>query len=637
MPGIAAVWTPNDEKHGGYPGLSRALYALDCPGSSPPAMLSEGACSMGSVLQSFLPEDAFSSPLPDNLYLMTDCRLDNRAELADVLSLRGPDAISDHGLMVAAWLRWGEDCLRHLVGAFSLAVWQPEHQLLFAARDPVGEYPLCYFHSRGLIAVASRPKALLALDGIPVRFNERHIADWLSLNPPTAGSTFFADLFSVPPGCAVRLTREGAEVRRYWHPMDARPVRFRSDDEYAEGMRAVLDRATGARLRSLGQASAQLSSGLDSSSVASSAALQLLPLGRELTAYTAVPQRGFSGWHRNSNIYYDEGPFAAEVAAMYPNIRHVRVDSEGLALLPTVCRWVDAMDEPVLNGTNIVWIDTILRRASEAGSDILFQGSMGNGNISYETLRIFADFLRQGRWIALGQAVYRHRASGFMSFRQAARAAFQDFYPERLSSNQRKLREAFSLDFSAINPHFAEETDVFAQTLARHTAREPNIADERRLLYERFDFGLLNLASRSLHGVEPRDPTYDKLVWEYTYAIPVDQFVVEGHSRSLIRRAMRGRLPEKTLARYGRGRQGADWYYNLRAALPALREELEEQERSPAARRFLDLPRLKSLVETFPEADFDRARVFNPYHYALLRGVTLGYFLRTHDPALEAG
>ena len=84
----------------------------------------------------------------------------------------------------------------------------------------------------------------------------------------------------------------------------------------------------------------------------------------------------------------------------------------------------------------------------------------------------------------------------------------------------------------------------------------------------RFDYGTYNAAFRALGGFDVRDPTADKRVFEFCYAIPREQYLVGGIDRSLVRRAMRGRLPASTLTRTMRGQQGADWYLSMKDALP---------------------------------------------------------------------
>jgi asparagine synthase (glutamine-hydrolysing) len=133
-----------------------------------------------------------------------------------------------------------------------------------------------------------------------------------------------------------------------------------------------------------------------------------------------------------------------------------------------------------------------------------------------------------------------------------------------------------------------------------------------------------------------RDPTADKRVYEFCFSIPPEQYVAEGHSRSLIRRTLKGRVPDTTRLSYKRGLQGADWFLTISEALPALRAEVAAIEVSPAARQWIDIPRLSNLLESWPSSGYETAAVSNLWHNALTRAVSLGYFLRTHDVELRA-
>ncbi len=57
--------------------------------------------------------------------------------------------------------------------------------------------------------------------------------------------------------------------------------------------------------------------------------------GQRLTSFTAVPVQGYDG-SALPGRFGDEGPLAAEVAALFPNIDHVRVTASGHDLLATV-------------------------------------------------------------------------------------------------------------------------------------------------------------------------------------------------------------------------------------------------------------------------------------------------------------
>ena len=90
--------------------------------------------------------------------------------------------------------------------------------------------------------------------------------------------------------------RDGAITQhRYWSPDDIKPVRFRSDQDYADGLRECLDVAVRRQMRSAHPIGCLLSGGLDSSSVAVLAARALAEKNQRLTAFTGVPRRGFDG------------------------------------------------------------------------------------------------------------------------------------------------------------------------------------------------------------------------------------------------------------------------------------------------------------------------------------------------------
>jgi hypothetical protein len=57
-------------------------------------------------------------------------------------------------------------------------------------------------------------------------------------------------------------------------------------------------------------------------------------------------------------------------------------------------------------------------------------------------------------------------------------------------------------------------------------------------------------------------------------------------------------------------------------------------EQSPAARHTLDLPRLQNLLDTWPESGYETSEVAHVWHLALTRAISVGYFLRSHEPAL---
>jgi len=160
-----------------------------------------------------------------------------------------------------------------------------------------------------------------------------------------------------------------------------------------------------------------------------------------------------------------------------------------------------------------------------------------------------------------------------------------------------------------------------------------NPLHDQSRLFEMYDLGPIRAAAHAVTQVEMRDPTADKRLFEFCFSIPQDQYVVGGYSRSLVRRAMKGRLPDSVLYRNTRGLQGADWHLILNEAISEMRSELLLTGKSPTARQALDLSAMQTLFDNWPQSGFETERVFMRWHYWLTRALSMGYFLRSHEAA----
>ena len=188
-----------------------------------------------------------------------------------------------------------------------------------------------------------------------------------------------------------------------------------------------------------------------------------------------------------------------------------------------------------------------------------------------------------------------------------------------------------NLGYSPANPGLVGPHRLVEKALQKRIGHLPSLQTQRARFFERFDPAPLNNATRARYGLDKRDPTGDKRIFEFCFSIPIEQYAAGAQSRSLVRRAMRGRLPASTLTRSVRGQQGADWYLTLADALPSLGQELPSIQQSPLARHYLDLPRLQTLLNTWPETGHESDPVTESWNYALTRGIALGYLLRRYD------
>src|SRR5690606_31505295 len=121
--------------------------------------------------------------LAGELALAADARLDNRPELGRSLGLDAAQlaATSDSGLILAAYRRWGTDCLSRLLGDYAFLLWDGGRGELFAARDPLGARGLSYTRTAGRVFVfASDVAHLLAYPDVRPALNESRVAAYLA-------------------------------------------------------------------------------------------------------------------------------------------------------------------------------------------------------------------------------------------------------------------------------------------------------------------------------------------------------------------------------------------------------------------------------------------------------------------------
>jgi asparagine synthase (glutamine-hydrolysing) len=636
MSAIAGIWHL-DGSPGAGDACRKMLRTLEIYGADRSALTEDGSLSMGSHLLRVLPEDTWDhQPLSlrsGKGWLIADARIDNRELLARTLGIT-PEAsrdLADSDFVLEAWERWGEDSVKHLVGAFSFAVWQPDRQRLFLARDPVGERPLYFCHTSKLFAFASMPKALLTLPGVDPSLDEELLARYLAIVPLPDGRTLFRDLQIVPHGYSVTITPDGIKQRQYWHPGNTPRLHLRNDVEYLDAFRDCFDEAVRCRLRTTGAIGAELSGGLDSSSVTATAALLLGKTGHGLTAFTHVPRVGFQP-PEIENRFGDEGPFAAEVAALYPNIEHVLVPNGAIPMMDCVGQHIEIDDQPVFNPTNCVWLDSILDEARSRGISVVLTGRSGNGTISYDGFLSLSDFFRSGQWLKLARATLALRRNGFTSLRKVGGITVLPLLPVALQERLAPRVGDFNLNYCAVNPDLSRRTGLTEQARFLSNFSCQDVKAELNALFGVAEWGNENAGAMAGWRVELRDPTADQRVFEFIHSLPIDQFVRDGWMRSVVRRGMKGRLPNSTLNRFARGLQSSDWYRTMEESLPEIRAELQLQRRSPLACRVLDLPRLERLTETWPTEGFYTRDVLESYHYAFSRALGMGVFLRRHDP-----
>lgn len=544
MSGIAGLYYL-DGRPVSQPDLHRMTEALSHRGQSGNEIGIKGPVGLGQVYH----EASSTSVLKDfsqpgskcDLCIAADVRLDNRAELIASLGLQSP-ALSDVDLILCAYVQWGFDCPKRLLGDFAFAIWDGRRGTLFCARDHIGIRPFYYYSSPQMFAFASEIKALFRLSHLPRRLNEVRVADYLVPLLDDKEITFFQGIFRLPPGHWAVVSGEGMHIERYWSLASLGEIRLSSDEEYADAYLQIFTEAVRCRLGDSSKVGSFLSGGLDSSSIA-------------CVARNLLAEKGIVPFPTFSAIFpdvpqCDERPFIQAVheqGGCYPNF----VQADQISPLDSIEAVMQRQDEPFF-APNLFIHHAIYRKASEVGVRVLLDGIDGDTTVSHG-LSFMGEQARAGNWKALLSNV-RGLARNFeqSDFRIARKYVISPLAPSRLRQGWRWLRRCddhVAWMNPTIRPDFSRNIDLPQRCAALDPGWLTPPRTERQHHFRRLTGGILpfvlELLDRAgtMYGIEARYPFCDKRLIEFCYALPPSQKLYDGWTRMIVRRAMNGILP----------------------------------------------------------------------------------------------
>src|SRR6266851_2335656 len=235
-----------------------------------------------------------------------DGRLDNRADLIrqlrDVLTI----ASTDVQIVAAAYEYWGSDCFAILIGDWALSLWDPHTRSLILAKDPIGTRHLYYSLDNDQVTWSTILDPLVLLAGKTFALCEEYIAGWFSFFP-AVHLTPYVGIHSVPPSSSVLIRNGKQTISKYWDFDPDKKIRYRTDAEYEEHFRAVFADAVRRRLRSDSPILAELSGGMDSSSIVCMADTIIARGSAE------TPRLDTLSYYNDSEPNWDERPYFTKV------------------------------------------------------------------------------------------------------------------------------------------------------------------------------------------------------------------------------------------------------------------------------------------------------------------------------------
>ena len=451
---------------------------------------------------------------------------------------------TDSEIAVALYAREGWTALHQLRGEFAFAIWDELRGELFAARDRFGMKPLFYAEHRGRLYLASEIKALLAC-GVPARWDVPAFAAHLLVSHPPDRS-LFAGIRQLPPGCYLLAGSDGVRVHRYWdldYPDAAEvtePPPGWDVTGHLDAVAAAVEDAVRTRIRADVPVAYHLSGGIDSCTVVALAAAH-------------------SGRLPTFTVRFDE-PELDESAVAGRTARRLGADGHEIFFSRSeLARRIDevtAAGEMIQENSHAIARLVQAERIHALGYKVVLAGEGGD--------EVFAGYPQFVRDLELGRSA---------SARATAEAGYARLARHGLPGHMRVLIDELGFVPSWIVERYLTVTlpllpllrPEFAATLAdpapwAELIGAPEVAEQLRgraplhqSMYLFCKTWLCNylLAAERLdmaHAVEVRLPFLDHHVLEVVKRTPLAEYDRGGVTKSVLRRAMRARLPDEVYA-----------------------------------------------------------------------------------------
>jgi len=457
---------------------------------------------------------------------------------------------SDTEVILAAYERWGEDCVNHLRGMFAFAIWDEKKGHVFCARDRFGIKPFYYCQAGDNFYFASEAKTLLPF--LPeIKTNKNALKEYLFFQLCIGDSTLFEGVRELPPAHKAILKGGQVKIARYWEvyyhlDFDHTPKYF------SEKLHELIYDSVKMHTRSDVPVGSYVSGGIDSGIIASIASK---------LDHSGEQQMGFTGKFSLGELY-DESAYARKLAEK-ANMQLFEVDITSNDFIDSIRKVIYHLDYPVAGPGSFPQFHVSKLAAKQRkvvlggqGGDEIFGGytryliayfeqcikgaidntlTGGNFVVTYESIipnlvslknykPLLKEFFREGLFEAIDQRYFR--------------------LINRAPDMKGEIRWEELGDYSPF--------ETFAGIFNGDNVGKESYFDKMT----HFDFktllpALLQVEDRMsmAHGLESRVPFLDHPLVEFAATMPADIKFKDGTLKKILTSTMKEELPQEILDR----------------------------------------------------------------------------------------
>jgi asparagine synthase (glutamine-hydrolysing) len=448
----------------------------------------------------------------------------NTEDIRKELLLRGHTfrSYSDTEVLLTSYVEWGPACVEKLNGIFAFGIWDEQKKTLFLGRDRLGVKPLFYARKGNVLAFGSELKALLKHPDVSRDVDETGLAEIFCMGPArTPGLGVFKDIQELRAGHFMVATKDANLVHPYWK-LESRP--HEDDlDSTVHKVRELLVDTVSRQLISDVPVCTFLSGGLDSSAVSAIAAEKFREQNKGTLHTYAIDFKDMEAYFEANNFQTSlDAPWAKRVAEFIGSNHH-NVVFDMPELIEHLLTPLPARDLPGMADIDV-------------------------------SLYLFCREIKNHATVALSGESADEVFGGYPWFHRDE-SLQADTFPWSL-----RLQDRIRILAPELRNKLQPETYVeqrYREALAEvprlegESARDARIREIGYLSITRFLPTLLDRKDRMsmASGLEVRVPFCDHRLVEYVFNIPWSMKACDNQVKGILRRAMKGYLPDDALAR----------------------------------------------------------------------------------------
>lgn len=445
----------------------------------------------------------------------------------------------DTEMIVAAYLKWGIDCIQKFNGMFAICLYDRETEDVYLVRDRIGKKPLYYEVDGTNLVFASELKPIMTRKGFQRKIRKEVLSRFLFQQYINAPESIFEHTYKLEPGSILQFRYGLIKTWKYWdikqvyHKMQENPVT--NYHQAKEELKALLKKSVAARMIADVPLGAFLSGGYDSSLMTAIAQEQ-----------ANEPVKTFSIGFKEER--YNEAGYAREVAD-YLGTDHTELYIDEKEMFDLVESIPVYYDEPFADSSQIPTM--LVSRLAKEKVTVALSGDGGDeffcGYNIYENVR-------QAQLLDILGGI----THGFCNLPGCKQLGLEKKLPFRVRVIAGNRNKEAKTQFGASNYIICANQMVLGEGLSCHFPIESSyqVSDWqiRRMLLDMDTYlpgDILCKVDRASmkYSLEARCPILDQEVMEYSFRMDHSLKYEKGNKKRILKDIAYDYIPKKLLDR----------------------------------------------------------------------------------------